>query len=165
MKFAKFVVLALMVSSSAFAAPTKKGPGWKQEGYGASGCGLGSMVFAGDQGKVQQILAATTNGTSWNQAFGISSGTSNCEVDGALLHSKEVPAFIEVNKVALANDAARGQGETLAGLANLMKCDAAAMAPVVKKNYNKIFVDSQMQPAKIEANLNQVVTASKVCGA
>ena len=44
--------------------------------YGPAGCGLGSMIFDPDSG-FTQIFAATTNGTSGNQTFGISTGTSN----------------------------------------------------------------------------------------
>ena len=31
------------------------------------GCGLGSQLFAGQEGKVVKVLGATTNGTSGNQ--------------------------------------------------------------------------------------------------
>ena len=48
--------------------------------YGMAGCGLGSLAFEPGEG---QISAATTNGTFYNQFFGISSGTLNC-VDGAI---------------------------------------------------------------------------------
>ena len=162
MKFAKYVVIALLVSGAAHAAGKK---GLLQEasgqGYGSAGCGFGSMLMGQDG---NQVLAATTNATSGSQTFGISTGTLNCQQDAIFKSGKEVPAFIEVNKVALANDAARGQGETLAGLASLMKCDAKVMGPMMKKNYNKIFVETNMQPAGIEANLHQVAAANNVCG-
>ena len=35
------------------------------------GCGWGSAVFNGQRGVAPQVLAATTNGTSGNQTFGI----------------------------------------------------------------------------------------------
>ncbi|WP_374001415.1 DUF3015 family protein [Bdellovibrio bacteriovorus] len=163
MKLVKFVVVAMLVSGVAH-AQKKKGllEEVSGQGYGSAGCGLGSLVM-GSNGN--QILAATTNGTSGNQTFGISTGTLNCQQDGIFKSGKEVPAFIEVNKVALANDAARGQGETLAGLANLMGCDSKVMGTTLKKNYNKIFVETNMQPASIEANINAVVSQNNVCGA
>nr|BFD58742.1 DUF3015 domain-containing protein [Bdellovibrio sp. CKG001]BFD62167.1 DUF3015 domain-containing protein [Bdellovibrio sp. HM001] len=163
MKLVKFVVVAMLVSGVAH-AQKKKGllEEASGQGYGSAGCGLGSIVM-GSGGN--QILAATTNGTSGNQTFGISTGTLNCQQDGIFKSGKEVPAFIEVNKVALANDAARGEGETLAGLANLMGCDSKAMGTTLKKNYNKIFVETNMQPASIEANINAVVSQNNVCGA
>lgn len=156
MKMSKVVVVvaALIATSTSFAAPAKKGllEANSGQGYGQAGCGLGSMVMGANG---NQILAATTNGTSGNQTFGISTGTLNCQKDAIFKAENEVPAFIEVNKVALANDAARGQGETLAGLANLMKCDASSMGVAMKKNYKKIFVETNMQPNAIETKINQ----------
>jgi len=161
-KIAQLVIAALLVSGVAHAQ--KKGllAEMSGQGYGSAGCGLGSIVMGSDG---NQILAATTNGTSGNQTFGISTGTLNCQQDGIFKSGKEVPAFIEVNKVALANDAARGEGETLAGLANLMGCDSQAMGSTMQKNYNKIFVDTNMQPAAIEANIHEVVSKNNICGA
>lgn len=162
MKLVNVVVLALLLSGVAHAQ--KKGimSQLSGQGYASAGCGLGSVVMGADG---NQILAATTNGTSGNQTFGISTGSLNCQQDGMFRSGKEVPAYIEVNKVALANDAARGEGETLAGLANLMNCDSQKMGMTLQQNYNHIFVDSDMQPAVIEANILQVVSQNNVCGA
>jgi hypothetical protein len=147
-------ILMLLVGSSAFAAA-----------YGDAGCGLGSMIF-GDEKGFTQVFAATSNGSSGNQTFGITTGTSNCTDQGAVKGAKAVPMFIEVNKVALAKDAARGEGETLAGLANLMGCNSKNLGPALKQNYNSIFVDSKMDPSAIETGINQVVTKDQqACGA
>lgn len=121
--------------------------------YADSGCGLGLELMGKDG---NQILSATTNGSSYTQLFGISSGTSGCTDSGALAQNKQVPAFIEMNKEALAIESARGQGETLAGLAQLMGCQADAFGPAMKKNYDKIFVQSDMQPQAIEAGARSV---------
>ena len=131
--------------------------------YGDAGCGLGLQLMGKDG---NQVLAATTNGTSYTQLFGISSGTSGCTDDGAVAQNKQVPAFIEMNKVALAKEAARGEGETLAGLAQLMGCSANTLAPVMKANYNKIFVETNMEPSAIENGVRSVITAKGLaCGA
>ncbi len=114
----------VLFGSSAFAAANP--------GIGPAGCGLGNTVF----GKDNQVLAATTNGTSGNQTFGITSGTSNCGEGGMA----GINMFIENNKVALENDAARGQGETVATLASMMGCqDVGAFATTLKSNYGEIF--------------------------
>ena len=59
--------------------------------YNMAGCGLGSIVISSD-GFVQ-IFAATTNGSTANQTFGITSGTSNCTKSGVILASKEQEAM------------------------------------------------------------------------
>jgi hypothetical protein len=112
----------LLLSSAAQAAPV-----------GPAGCGLGNMVF----GKDMQILASTTNGTSGNQTFGITSGTSNCGGSGS---TAQLENFIEVNQVAVANDVARGEGETIVSLAQILGCqNAAELGTELKKNYSDIF--------------------------
>jgi hypothetical protein len=150
----KTMIIAVIsvLASVALAAP-----------YGEAGCGLGSMIF---QNNDNQVLAATTNGTSGNQTFGISSGTSNCVDGGHMRATMQVPAFIEVNRLALAKDAARGQGETVAGLAQLMGCDAALFGPALKAHYQQIFVNTNMQPAAMEASIHSMLKANntRTCG-
>ena len=75
-------------------------------------CGLGSKVFEGQKGVAPQVLAATTNGTSGNQTFGITSGTLGCSQDGVVSSNWKTALFIDGNKSQLARDAASGQGET-----------------------------------------------------
>ena len=80
------------------------------------GCGLGTMVFDGQSGKVSKILAATTNGTSGNQTFGITFGTLGCDGTGTISSSEKLAMFIDGNMDNLARDIAKGEGETLATL-------------------------------------------------
>ncbi len=128
--------------------------------YGDAGCGLGSQFFGAEKGFVQ-VFAATTNGTSGNQTFGMTSGTSNCVDAGAVRGAKAVPAFIETNVAVLAQDASKGQGENLNTLAHLMGCSAQTFGPAVKQNYNKIFVDTNMQPAAVESQINLMISQNK----
>jgi hypothetical protein len=105
-------------------------------GYGAAGCGLGSLVWGTKPG-VYQILAVTTNATG-GQVFGITTGTSNC--DGSLLGGAGAKVFIEANKEALAKDIARGQGETLTNLSQLAGCqDASAVGSSLQKKFDALF--------------------------
>lgn len=106
-------------------------------GYGSAGCGLGSVVL-GDKPGFMQVFAATTNGTSGSQTFGITSGTSNCGSAG-----KSSEQFIEANKVSLGNDIARGQGETIDSLASIMNVTKKPeFAAALKAQYSEIFKSS-----------------------
>jgi hypothetical protein len=131
--------------------------------FGEAGCGLGSVLFGANG---NQVLAATTNGSSYTQIFGITSGTSNCTDGGRVRSSYQVPLFIEVNRVALAKDAARGEGETLAGLAQLMGCQEKSFGPALKSNYDAIFVKTDMQPSAIRTSIESMVQKnhSQACG-
>lgn len=109
-------------------------------GYGAAGCGLGSVILGNQSGFVQ-VFAATTNGTFGSQTFGITSGTSNCGGGG-----KSALHFIEANKVALMNDAARGQGETIDSLASFYGCkNVANFGSALKQNYSDVFASEKAE--------------------
>ncbi len=146
----KLVLVLTLVLSSAALAESKY--------FGEAGCGWGSQI----QGKKgNQILAATTNGTSGTQTFGISFGTSNCTDEGGVKARKKVSAFIEANKFELARDAARGEGETLSSLGYLIECSDVGNS--LKQNYNKVFIDTQMDAASIEKEVLSI--RSQACGA
>lgn len=134
-------VLGLLIFSSAHA-----------ESYGMAGCGLGSLVFKDQPGMIQ-IVASTVNNLVSPQTFAISSGTSGC-YDGGGMSAMKL-RYIETNKVALKEDAARGQGETLDGLMTLMGCtEGQKVKSQIKKNYDSIFnsQDSQTILEKIQSD-------------
>lgn len=153
-KMKKMIFVAasvVLLSCSAFAA--KK--------YNAQGCGLGSMIFTEDT-LVHNVLGATTNATSANQTFGMSTGTLGCETsDVKKMASQEV--FIEANRVALANDIARGRGETLAGLSEMYGCKVQKVGPVLQKNYKNIFPNSQVPATQVNHTINKLINEAKAC--
>lgn len=120
-----FVKVSLLSGFAAFASTSFAA------GYGPAGCGLGSIVF-GTQKGFMQVFAATTNGTSGNQTFGISSGTSNC-VPGAKSEAfNNQREFISNNITVLAKEAAQGDGETLRAFTSTLGCNAGAYSDVAK---------------------------------
>ena len=143
-KKAIVALIACAFSSSVFAA-----------GYGAAGCGLGSMVLGDKEGFVQ-VFAATTNGTSGSQTFGITSGTSNCASGG-----KSAAAFIEANRAALKNDVARGEGETINALAEIYGVkNVGEMSKTLKNSYADIFAATDA--AVIETSIRKRLEARKL---
>lgn len=105
--------------------------------YGMAGCGLGSMLFSGDNSTVKQILAATTNGTFASQTFGISSGTSNCTSGGVVRAEREQAAFAEVNFQDLKANMAAGGGEFLTSFATLLGCEDSSKSAFAKMSQDK----------------------------
>ena len=86
-----------------------------------AGCGLGYVLFASkDNTQVIQIIAATTNGTSGNQTFGITSGTLGCTESGMVAKNKQAEVFAEINLRQLYHDIAVGQGETLQAFSQII---------------------------------------------
>jgi len=127
-------------------------------------CGWGSKVFDGQSGIGPQVLAATTNGTSGNQTFGISSGTSGCTQDGTVTSTWQTAMFIDGNKKALARDTAAGRGETLEALASLIGVEAqdkAAFTTLAQQNFARIFPTADVTAAEIQISLREVVAADE----
>jgi Protein of unknown function (DUF3015) len=142
MKTLKLAVLASLV----LAASTASAQGIKGNGrYGTAGCGLGSLVFA-DQPGLVQIFAATTNATGI-QTFGITTGTSNC---GPGLVAQGTKNFVEANRVALAKDAARGQGDAIGAVAVINHCDnIPAVAAALQRDFKVIFPSEQATDVQV----------------
>lgn len=88
-----------------------------------TGCGLGTVLFQGsaNDSSLLQAFQATTNGTSGNQTFGISSGTSECKQPKKFAQNERLNEFVSANLDALAKDIAQGQGESVQTLAELMQ--------------------------------------------
>lgn len=125
-------------------------------------CGWGSKVFQGQRGLAPQVLGATTNGTSGNQTFAISSGTSGCTQDGAVSTNWKTAMFIDGNKEKLAQDMSKGSGESLQSLAQLIgvkDADKAAFYRATKENFAQIFGSEQASADQIAAGLKQVLAA------
>lgn len=147
------VIAGLLVATSASAAP-----------YGAAGCGIGSIII-GDKPGIMQLFAATSNGFSGSQSFGITFGTSNCgaPAEGA----PAAKAFIETNRAALAKDAARGSGETIVSLAALAGCaNSQAVGVALQKNYTTLFPSATASTEKVSHAVLQSLKTDKTlaCG-
>lgn len=124
------------------------------------GCGLGSMVFAGQEGKVFKVLGATTNGTSGNQTFGITFGTLGCDGTGTITSDQKLAMFIDGNMDNLARDIAVGQGETLATLSEVWGIPQEQQPEFnqfAKSNFATIFHDENTTSDQVLNRLNTML--------
>jgi hypothetical protein len=127
-----------------------------------AGCGLGSLLFGDSPSKLEQIFGATTNGTSGNQTFGITSGTSNCDPKAGPAGAK---IYIETNREALAKDASRGSGETLSGLATLAGCtDAGAVGHALQSNFTTIFPHVGVADERVSSSILDILKSDVALG-
>jgi hypothetical protein len=142
-------------SASAFAAEVGAA------GYGEAGCGLGALIFGKQKGGVQ-ILAATTNNTFYNQAFGISSWTSNCDAKGWDTAKLEQEQFVANNFSGLAKEMASGEGEQLTTLAGLLGCPATQQPrfnTVAQRNYETILASDRTTPSEMLTAVKAVMSS------
>lgn len=120
--------------------------------HGPAGCGLGSMLFQGKSGLVFNVLAATFNGSTGNQTFGMSTGTLGCE--DAQSAKVSAISFVEGNKIALSNDISRGQGETLEAYLELV-----GQKNIDKKKLQNSFASIFTQEASAEKIHQNILAA------
>ena len=126
------------------------------------GCGAGTMVFEGKEGAPFKVLAATTNGSSGNQTFGISSGTLGCNQGGTV--TAQLSDFTSKNMDRLAKDMAVGQGESLAAMADLMGVssqDKGHFFELTQSNYEKIFVTADVTSNDVIKNIQGLMAADQ----
>lgn len=125
----KFFIVALVLSIST--------PALAERLYGMAGCGLGAMAMGPESG---QISAATTNGTVFNQGFGISSGTLNCMTPGEQAALETQKTFFVNNLEELSKEMAQGEGQYLEAFAQTFGCsNYQSFATEMKGSYQEIF--------------------------
>ncbi|MCT7908385.1 DUF3015 domain-containing protein [Arcobacter lacus] len=115
-----------------------------------TGCGLGSIILKNQNTTVLQVLAATTNGISGTQTFGISSGTSNCNKPNNFVSNDKLNQFVNENMDELAMDISAGQGETLSTVAKLMNVeDTNSFSAKLQANFSEIYSNENVTSANV----------------
>ena len=115
-----------------------------------TGCGLGSLIIQNQNTVALQVLAATTNGTSGNQTFGITSGTSNCAKPNNYVSNDKLNKFVSENMDELAMDISAGKGETLETVAKLMNVENnAAFSAKLQANFSNIYTSENVTSATV----------------
>jgi len=125
-----------------------------------TGCGLGYMIMQGNDGLLFQILAVTTNGTSGNQTFGITSGTLECEQPNRLVSKELLNNYIADNMDNLARDIARGQGEYLNTLAVLMEVPEGTRTlfyATLQDNFSRIYPGTDVTSIDVLQNIESLM--------
>jgi len=140
-KFLTITALTTLVATTAFAHPN-------------TGCGLGSQIIKNQDSVAMQLFAATTNGTSGNQTFGITSGTLGCAKPAKFVSNDRANEFVAGNMDALALDISNGQGEALSTLATLLNvANPEHFNEVLQSNFDKIYTSEKVSSADVIDNI------------
>lgn len=118
-----------------------------------AGCGLGKLVLDGQAGLGPNLGAWILNLIGYN-TFAMSSGTSGCDTTKAVLKERDRTDYAAANFDSLSADAARGAGDHLAGLADVMAISAAdrpAFYTLVQSRYDNLFSASATPEAMLSA--------------
>ena len=152
-KFIATTLVTIMMSAgTAFAANQNN-----------TGCGLGTMVFEGSNFSnttVGQVLIVTTNGTSGNQTFGITSGTSNCEQPTNIVKNERLQEFVVANMDSIAKDIATAEGESLDTLSELMEISPEQRPLLYAKlqsNFSSIYTSNGVTAAEVIDNIYMII--------
>ena len=115
-----------------------------------TGCGLGSLLIKNQNTTMLQAFAATSNATSGNQTFGITSGTSNCSKPNNFVSNDKLNKFVTDNMDELALDISAGKGETLSTVAKLMNVeDTTAFSAKLQANFSNIYTNENVTSATV----------------
>ena len=108
-------------------------------------------------GVFPQVFAATTNGSFGTQTFGISSETLGCSPKGRVdIPDRRTVEFIGPNLNRLAQDMSRGEGETLAALADTMQIapnDRGAFYTATQNNFRRIIQGDSVTAGEVALSL------------
>jgi len=137
----------LLASSSAFAVAP-----------GGPGCGWGNLLFDGQSGIVPHFAASTTNGTSGNNTFGMTTGTNGCGVEGKLTYGGK--SMLASMMDEFSEDAAKGEGEALTAVAVVLGVipeDRDKFAQLTHDNFNTIFPHQDVTANQVMDSLLEVM--------
>ena len=127
-----------------------------------AGCGLGQQLFAGQSGLAPHVLAATTNGSSYNNVFGILFDSLGCNAETVITAEFQRDVFVASNYDSIARDAAQGGGyhlESLAALMQMQDTDAQHFYNVAQVNYDQLFSDTGDDYTKWLEKLDSTLSA------
>ena len=127
---------------------------------GGPDCGWGNMLFEGQRGTPAHFLASTTNGTSGNATFGMTSGTNGCSTNSALTYGGKSWFAMNGMMDELSKDMAMGQGEALTTYAVVLGVapeDRAHFAAVTHNHYQQIFNKADATAEDVHTNTLDVL--------
>lgn len=140
--------IALLTASSAAMAVAPGGPD----------CGWGNMLLDGQSGLGPHIIASTTNGTSGNATFGMTSGTNGCSANGKLTYGGK--SLIGSIMGEFSENVARGEGEALNAVAiayGVEQADRATFAKVLHENFAMIFPNENVTADQVSASIDTLI--------
>jgi len=116
----------------------------------------------GDQESTLIINLSATflNGLCGNQTFGITSGTLGCERPANFASNREILEYVNDNMDHLVLDVARGQGESLSALADLMgvaEQERLGMYTLLQANFDRVFTSADVTADDVVANMEAVL--------
>ncbi len=131
---------------------------------GGNGCGWGNMLMEGKSGAPFHFLATTTNGTSGNYTFGMTTGTNGCSTSGKLGYDGKSLVMAPGMMDEIAANAAVGEGDALTALAvvlGIQPADRAAFSVLAHQNFSTLFPSADVTTGDFVAVLFDLMKQNK----
>ncbi len=129
---------------------------------GGENCGWGNMLFKGQSGLPSHIVASTTNGSSGNATFGMTSGTNGCNTSGSLTYGGKDMVDVSSIMDEFSEDVARGHGDALTTVAvsfSVETQDRAAFNAAMHENFAVIFPSESVTGEDAMASVIKIMKA------
>jgi hypothetical protein len=120
------------------------------------GPGLGRNLMSGNNDKFSEVMAVTSNNVTSTKYCAITSGSSGHQ-KGAIIGYNNAQQYLDENMDMVAHDMARGEGEHLDTLLELMEIDNKNAARIMmKKNFSKIYTHENVTSTEVITNILEV---------
>ena len=132
---------------------------------GGNGCGWGQMLFDGQSGGATHILGMTTNGSSFNNTFGVTTGTNGCSASGTIKYGGKSMVAVGQHMDEFSEDVARGDGEVLTAVAVTLGVapeDRAYFKETMRANFTKLFPTEDVTQEDVLASMWEVLEQDEV---
>ena len=149
-KFLAVIALST-ISSAAFA-----------DAAGGNGCGWGQILFDGQSGPASHVLGLTTNSSTGNNTFGVTTGTNGCTSSGTITYGGKSMVAVGNHMDEFSEDVARGDGEVLTAVAVTLGVapeDRAHFKETMHVNFGTLFPTQDVSQEEVLANMWQVLAA------
>ena len=127
---------------------------------GGDNCGWGNLLFEGQSGLGAHIIASITNGSTFNNTFGMTFGTNGCSTSGTLTYGGK--SMVSSIMGEFSEDVAAGEGDamdTVAIIYGVEKQDRATFSRVMHENFTVIFPSEDVTADEMMASIEAVMKA------
>jgi hypothetical protein len=127
------------------------------------GCGVGTMIWDGNEGLLYKIMASSTNGITF-QSISITFGLLNCNGRDTVTANARLRHFAAANIDRLARDSAVGRGESLDTLATILEVrdgDRAAFGQFAQSHFSQLFPSDRVTSEEMLQSLDALLRESQ----
>lgn len=131
---------------------------------GGNTCGWGQLLFEGQSGMPIHVLALTTNGSTGNNTFGVTTGTNGCSSNGTISYGGKSMVDVSALMDEFSEDVARGDGEVITAVAvslGITAEDRPEFKKAMHENFDSLFPSQDVTTDELLAAMWAVMKADE----